>query len=46
MNKGSVWLDTGTIESLFQSNLYVSVLEKDKEEKLDVLKRLHTNEFN
>ena len=34
MNKGSVWLDTGTIESLFQSNLYVSVLEKRQGRKI------------
>ena len=34
MHKGSVWLDTGTIESLFQSNLYVSVLEKRQGRKI------------
>tara|TARA_Y100001958_G_C21248633_1_gene581711 strand:- start:20695 stop:21552 length:858 start_codon:yes stop_codon:yes gene_type:complete len=34
LSKGSVWLDTGTIDSLFQANQYVSVIEKRQGNKI------------
>jgi glucose-1-phosphate thymidylyltransferase len=34
LSKGSVWLDTGTIDSLFQANLYISVIEKRQGRKI------------
>ena len=34
MNKGTVWLDTGTIPSLLQANLYVQVIEERQGKKI------------
>ena len=34
LKRGSVWLDTGTIESLLQANQYVHVIEKRKGKKI------------
>ena len=34
LEKGSVWLDTGTFDSLSQANLYVSIIEKRQGRKI------------
>ncbi len=34
MGKGSVWLDTGTIESLLKANMYVQVIEERQGRKI------------
>ncbi len=34
LDKGSVWLDTGTIESLLKANLYVQVIEERQGRKI------------
>ena len=34
MGKGSVWLDTGTIESLLKANTYVQVIEERQGRKI------------
>ena len=34
MGKGSVWLDTGTIESLMKANMYIQVIEERQGRKI------------
>ena len=34
LTKGSVWLDTGTVESLLKANLYVQVIEERQGQKI------------
>ena len=34
MSRGSVWLDTGTIQSLLQANIYVQVIEERQGRKI------------
>ena len=34
LSRGSVWLDTGTVKSLFQANMYIEVVEKRQGRKI------------
>tara|TARA_Y100000589_G_scaffold180527_1_gene170878 strand:+ start:784 stop:1635 length:852 start_codon:yes stop_codon:yes gene_type:complete len=39
MGKGSVWLDTGTIESLMKANMYIQVIEERQGRKIGCIEQ-------